>query len=176
MPNFGECKKKNIFTNKKGAVRKNKHPYESSLNNRGDYEQARKGKSPAFTGGNKYFDKGVSKKKHYLKNVRMVANADIKFLRKIKRRKGDNHFVLIILYLLSIVITSTITFFRKSWIPDETLYGAILVSLCVFQCIVLVGHFYMLRKIAKYKKLIHIKSDMHNTAYPSISKVIFYND
>ncbi|KAI4841146.1 hypothetical protein MKS88_000381 [Plasmodium brasilianum] len=116
------------------------------------------------------------RKNNYVKEVRKAANADFKYLRKCIQRKGDIFFALVIFHVIVGVAGAALyVILKKLTVTDAFLFKA-LAPLFILWLIVLVWLFRIERKTAKYEKLIHIKSDLHNTAYPFVGKVVHYKN
>ncbi|KAI4839628.1 hypothetical protein MKS88_002185 [Plasmodium brasilianum] len=169
--NYGIYKEKNIYNNKKETIQNDKHACKRSLKNGRDYERVKDNKFSEDFKGNIYFNKRIFNKKYYLRNVKKFANADFKFLRKSIQMKDDWFFYLLFLHLISIL--GTFILYSQKSIAKEWWYIPAFALICILQFIVLVVAFYIYRKTVKCEKLRHIKSDMHNTAYPSLSKLLF---
>ncbi|KAI4841040.1 hypothetical protein MKS88_000808 [Plasmodium brasilianum] len=169
--NNGIYKEKNISNNKKETIQYNKQPCKRSLKNGRDIEHAKNNKFIEDSKGNIYFNKRIFNKNYYLRNVRKFANADFKFLRESIQMKDDWFFYLLFLHLIS--IPATFIFIFDINICKEWWYLPAFALICILQFVVIVVASYIYRKTVKCEKLRHIKSDMHNTAYPSLSKLLF---
>ncbi|SCN45321.1 Plasmodium exported protein, unknown function [Plasmodium malariae] len=176
MQNTGTYIKKDISSNK-GTTGKSKHLCKSLLNNRGVYGKVEEGKPPSFNGGKTYFDKFIFNKINYIKAVKESANSDFMFLRKCIQRKINKVFALFIFFLIPIIVVAAILFiFYISNVSDIRFISGIGTLLGVICFIFFATFFRLYRKTVKYEKLIDVKREMHSTAYPSLGKVVIYNN
>ncbi|SBT88030.1 Plasmodium exported protein, unknown function [Plasmodium malariae] len=169
IPNKIECKKKNLYNNKKEAINKNKQSKEYSLKNAGFHEQYRIDKNVVRTGGNLCFKKSNFDKIYYKNKVRDTANADFKYLRKCMKKKVLDICTLSGFYILLgilLLVLGKCKYIRNIIVLKKL--NLLTVLLVIFMFVVILSMFYFYRKFQKYEKLTCVKSDIYNTAYPSL--------
>ncbi|SBT85604.1 Plasmodium exported protein, unknown function [Plasmodium malariae] len=174
IPTIREYQKLNTYNSIKVNKGINKKQNECSLFNAGGYEHGGRIKNSVHYGRNSKLGKKKFDKIYYRNTLRNSTIADFKFLRDVTKQKA----VLICILLSFHAISGILLCFLN---PDKTLgnisvfwYNRAFVGYYIFTFIVILSFIYLFRIIAKYIKIINKKCEIHNTAYPSISK-IFHN-
>ncbi|SBT85881.1 Plasmodium exported protein, unknown function [Plasmodium malariae] len=176
-PTIKEYQKLNTYNSIKVNKGINKKQNECSLYNAGGYENGRRSKNFVHYGRNSKLGKRKFDKIYYRNTLRNSTIADFKFLRDVTKQKA----VLICILLSFHAIIGILLSFL---IPTQNVKGKIMISKLwyygeivgfpIFTFIVILSFIYLFRSIAKYIKIINKKREIHNTAYPSTSK-IFHN-
>ncbi|SBT87656.1 Plasmodium exported protein, unknown function [Plasmodium malariae] len=178
IPTIREYQKLNTYNSIKVNKGINKKQNECSLYNAGGYEHGGRSKSSVHYRRNSQLGKRKFDKIYYRNTLRNSTIADFKFLRDVTKEKAVLICVLLSFHAISgILLNFLIPIEQKSngifEITKLWYYGAI-VGFSIFTFIVILSFIYLFRSIAKYIKIINKKREIHNTAYPSISK-IFHN-
>ncbi|SBT86388.1 Plasmodium exported protein, unknown function [Plasmodium malariae] len=174
IPTIREYQKLNTYNSIKVNKGINKKQNECSLYNAGGYEHGGRSKNSVHYGRNSKLGKRKFDKMYYRNTLRNSTIADFKFLKDVTKEKAVLICVLLSYHAVSGIILSFL-------IPTQNVKGKIMISklwyygeivaFSIFTFIVILSFIYLFRFIAKYIKIINKKREIHNTAYPSISKI-----
>ncbi|KAI4833642.1 uncharacterized protein MKS88_000350 [Plasmodium brasilianum] len=165
IPNNGEYKKKHISKKETISNGKNKLPKECISNSLGSYKQEGKIKSSEYNKVNTYPGKRMLDKIYYKNVLRYSTNTDFKFIKRCIKRKRKAFYALYVFNLVVGVAFAMLIYFLYDILNNTTTRDLLKYfgSLYILWVIVLVRLFYILRKIDKHKKLLHLKSKMNYT-------------
>ncbi|SCP02992.1 Plasmodium exported protein, unknown function [Plasmodium malariae] len=170
IPTINEYSKMCVSSNGKVEKGKNKRTNQCLLNNIVEHGHTNINKSSVYSRRNSHFEKRMLDKIYYKNKVRHFTNADFLFLKNdIKVNKSFicavTIYHLFVSIIGSVLLLCTYKNLQFKFTLDWGLGLGILGCICVF--IVILIMIYLHRQILKYGKIRHIKSELHNTAYPS---------
>ncbi|SBT86404.1 Plasmodium exported protein, unknown function [Plasmodium malariae] len=150
------------------------HPSKSSSNNIECYENSRKSKSLVCQRKDPHFGKRILDKIYYSNNVKCAMNSDFNFLKNCKKNKIYFLYALFFLFVVRLILDiASIDFknwninlkFLQEWeIPAQILsYILTLIFLLIFILVC--------RKIKKYDKMLHVKSEINNSQYNHFHRI-----
>ncbi|KAI4840522.1 hypothetical protein MKS88_001249 [Plasmodium brasilianum] len=152
---------------------KNKQPYECPLNNKGNYEHARKIKSSLHLGKDSYCEKRRIDKIYFKNKVRDFKISDFNHLRNKIELKKIMFYVTCILFIPVVILVNVGLFGSESSEGCNEVLSCLAnndfrFSFLILTFIVIVVVIYILKKILKYDKFISIKEKLNNTFFPSL--------
>ncbi|SBT85625.1 Plasmodium exported protein, unknown function [Plasmodium malariae] len=170
MPAVDEYSNMCASNNGKVEKGKNKRTNQCSLNNTVEYGHTKINKSSVYSRRNLHFEKRLLDKIYYKNKVRHFTNADFLFLKNDIKVNKSFICAITIYHLLVLIVGAVLLLYKYNDLEKiSTLEWqgglCLLSSICVF--IVILIMIYIHRQILKYGKIRHIKSELHNTAYPS---------
>lgn len=166
----------NNSTLKKGKI---KETNQCTLNNAVGYKHTRKSKSDLYNREHSYFEKRVLDKIYYKNKVRNFMNYDFMFLNNdIKVNKCVICAATSCFLIIGIIGAALLLFYLDKLAYDFTLnwINGMYILCLIFVLIAIIIMICLHKEIVKYKKIKHIKSKLHNTEYPTLWEVVFYNN
>ncbi|KAI4835523.1 hypothetical protein MKS88_004733 [Plasmodium brasilianum] len=161
--NNDEYEKKYISRNGRVSKGKNKLPKVYASDTIGGCKQAGKSKSSEYNNVNTYYGKRMLDKIYYKNVVRYSKNADFKFMKKCIQQNDGSFFALFIFHLVVGVAFAMLMYLLYDNLSSMSTRDLLKYfgSLYILWIVVLVRLFYILRKTAKHKELLHLKSKMN---------------
>ncbi|KAI4839844.1 hypothetical protein MKS88_001747 [Plasmodium brasilianum] len=173
ISNNEKYKEKYVLNDVELTRGRNIHPSKSSSNNIEYYENSRKSKSLVCPRKDPHFGKRILDKIYYSNNVRCAANSDFSFLKRCRTNKIYFLYALFILFVARILLTIPsidftkwdVNYISSNWALPVEIVGTILTLIFLLIFIL------VCRKIKKYDKMLHVKSEINNSQYNHFHKI-----
>ncbi|KAI4833987.1 uncharacterized protein MKS88_000287 [Plasmodium brasilianum] len=179
IPNNGKYKQKDTYNSEKITKRKSIRIDKCSPKCGENYKLPKRNESSMYIRGNLYCKKRIFDKIYYKNIVRNEAIEDFKFLKESIKVKLFGIFILGSFHILVGIALLVLRKLKYLDVIDSVfpISGHSVLSAMLFLILTFVVEaaiLYLNKKVLKYIKTLEKKSDIHNTAYPSLHKVVIY--